>query len=190
MRKSRVETAETRRRIVDVASREFRANGLHATGVADVMAEAGLSHGGFYRHFGSKDHLIAEACESALTTLIGSLEKAADGRNGKDGLKAIVNAYLSTSHRDRLADGCPLAGVGSELVRASEETREVAAQGIAEVVELLAMQIDPRRGKAARSEAVFIAAAMVGAVTIARIIPDPDASASVLQDVKKHVEMR
>src|ERR1700744_4809797 len=108
MRKSKAETAETRQRSVEGAAREVRPNGIQATGLADLMSEAGLSHGGFYRHFDSKDQLVAEACESGLTTIIGRLEAAASGCEGKKGFKAIVDAYMSSSHRDAPADGCPL----------------------------------------------------------------------------------
>ena len=187
MRKSRAETAETRQRIVEVAAREFRANGIHATGLADVMAEAGLSHGGFYRHFESKDQLAAEACAAALTATIGSLEAAAEGTDGKESFKAIVDAYLSTAHRDTPATGCPLAGMGSELARAGEEAREAVARGCDELIDRLASRIAPRRKEAARAEAIFAVAAMIGAVTLSRIIAEPDASASVLHHVRKHL---
>ena len=188
MRKSREETADTRRRIVEVASREFRTDGIQATGLADLMSEAGLSHGGFYRHFDSKDQLVAEACESGLTAIIGRLEAAANGCEGKKGFKAIVDAYVSSSHRDAPADGCPLAAMGSELARADEQTRAVASRGFAELVDVLAKRSGRRRREAARSEAVFALSAMIGAITMARITDDPDAAAAILQDVRQHLE--
>jgi TetR/AcrR family transcriptional repressor of nem operon len=188
MRKSKVETAETRQRIVEVAAREFRANGIQATGVADLMSEAGLSHGGFYRHFDSKDQLVAEACEAGLTTMIGELEEAANGSEGKDGFRAIVEAYVSSTHRDQPEHGCPLAGLGSELARADEQARAAASRGFDELVELLAKRIGRRQREAARSEAVFALSAMIGAITMSRIITDPDASLSILQDVRRHLE--
>ncbi|BCG03208.1 TetR family transcriptional regulator (plasmid) [Paraburkholderia sp. PGU19] len=188
MRKSREETADTRRRIVEVASREFRTNGIQATGLADLMSEAGLSHGGFYRHFDSKDQLVAQACESGLTAIIEKLEAAASGCEGKEGFKAIVDAYVSSSHRDAPADGCPLAAMGSELARADEQTRAVASRGLAGLVDVLAKRSGRRRREAARSEAVFALSAMIGAITMARITDDPDAAAAILQDVRQHLE--
>jgi len=188
MRKSKVETAETRQRIVEVAAREFRANGIQATGVADLMSEAGLSHGGFYRHFDSKDQLVAKACEAGLTTMIGELEEAANGSEGKDGFRAIVEAYVSSTHRDEPEHGCPLAGLGSELARADEQARSAASRGFDELVEMLAKRIGRRQREAARSEAVFALSAMIGAITMSRIITDPDASLSILQDVRRHLE--
>ncbi|MDE1179367.1 TetR/AcrR family transcriptional regulator [Paraburkholderia sp.] len=188
MRKSRAETAETRQRIVEVAAHAFRAKGIQATGLADVMADAGLSHGGFYRHFDSKDQLVAEACATAVSGMIGSLEASSGGDNGVEGLKAVIDTYLSLEHRDGWASGCPLAGMGSELVRADEQTRNVASRGFDELVQVLEKRIEDRPGRAVQSDAVFAVAAMIGAVTISRIITDPDASAAVLKAVRDHLQ--
>lgn len=188
MKKSRVETAETRRRIVDVAAREFRARGIQGTGVADIMSEAGLSHGGFYRHFDSKDQLVAEACEASVSSMIDTLETAAGDSIGREGFKAIVDAYVSSSHRDAPERGCPLCGMGSELARADENTRAAASRGFDDLVEVVAKRIGRRHRDAARSEAVFAVSAMIGVVTMARIIGDADASEAVLHDVRRHLE--
>ena len=188
MRKSRVETAETRRRIVEVAAEEFRAKGIHATGLADLMASAGLSHGGFYRHFDSKDQLVAEACEAGLTGIVDSLETAADGCNPEEGFKAIVEAYMSTAHRDAPGSGCPLAGMGSELARADDITRAAATRGFDELVEMLAKRIGNPAEAADHSRATFALAAMIGAVTLSRIIADPAVSVSLLENVKQRIE--
>ena len=188
MRKSRVETSETRRRIVEVAAEGFRVNGIHATGLADVMAAAGLTHGGFYRHFESKDQLVAEACDVGLTGIIETLQAAADGSNEEDSFKAIVDAYLSIAHRDTPGHGCPLAGMGSELARADENTRAVASRGFNALVDLLAKRIPDQDGAADRSQAAFAFAAMIGALTLSRIMADPVTSASLLEDVRQRIE--
>jgi TetR/AcrR family transcriptional regulator, transcriptional repressor for nem operon len=196
MRKSKVETAETHRRIVDVAAGMFRANGIHATGLADIMAAAGLSHGGFYRHFESKDQLVAEACEAGTAGILASLEAAAAGREGQDGFRAIVDAYLSPAHRDAAARGCPLAGMGSELARGDEDTRAAASRSADELVGLIASRIgdghesadgDDEQRTADRSRAVFALSTMIGALTLARIATDPQASASLLADVRQQL---
>jgi TetR/AcrR family transcriptional repressor of nem operon len=187
MKKSKVETVETRRRIVDVAAREFRLNGIHATGLNDLMSKAGLTRGGFYRHFESKDQLIAEACAEGVTRIVTSLEDAAGEKEGKDGFRAIVDHYVSTPHRDTSTGGCPFAAMGSELARADESTRATASEGFDELIEVLAKRLDDPQSKGARSEAVFALAAMIGAVTMSRIIADRDASARVLQHVKEHL---
>src|SRR5262245_55975207 len=115
MRKSRAEAAETRRRIVRAAARRFREQGIAATGLADLMEAAGLTHGGFYKHFSSKDQLVAEATAEALGTLLE--EMAALPTVG-----AAVAAYLSPRHRDNPASGCPLAALGGELARSDKKT--------------------------------------------------------------------
>src|SRR6266566_5816567 len=120
MRKSRIEAAKTRERIVSAAAAEFRQHGIAATGLADLMAAAGLTHGGFYRHFESKDQLVAEACaaatESAMATFFSN-------KSPKNGLKGRVAQYLSPAHRDDPSAGCPLAALGSEISRCDEKTR-------------------------------------------------------------------
>src|ERR1700761_6336554 len=100
MRKSRVETAETRQRIIDVAARKFQLAGITATGLADIMSEAGLTHGGFYRHFESKDQLVAGAGAPAAKTIVDTLEEVASETVAGDGFQAIVERYVSTDHRD------------------------------------------------------------------------------------------
>src|ERR1043166_4571234 len=136
MKKSKIETAETRRRIVKAAAAEFRRNGIHATGLCDLMAAAGLTHGGFYRHFDSKDQLVAEACAVGMEAGVG----AACHGLGKSGLKEIAASYLSTAHRDNPSEGCLLAGLGSELARSGDETRAKATAGILKLVDVIASE--------------------------------------------------
>src|SRR5260370_6644761 len=124
MRKSREEAAQPRKRIVTAASGEFRKNGIVATGLNDLMSAAGLTHGGFYKHFASKDQLVAEACAEAVETAI--FERLAAAASEGAGAAA---AYLSTVHRDNPATGCPLSAIGSELARSDEKTRAAAAAG-------------------------------------------------------------
>ncbi|WP_144140267.1 TetR/AcrR family transcriptional regulator [Paraburkholderia sp. BCC1884] len=187
MKKSKTETAETRRRIVETAARQFRRNGIQATGVAEVMAEAGLTHGGFYRHFGSKDQLVAEACEAGFGPVTEAFE-AATKRDDGEGFNAIVDSYVSTGHRDNPEEGCPLAGMGSELARADLPTREIAAKGFDDMVGVIAKGLEPGQPESARSEAIFAVATMIGAITMARVIADPDASASVLEIVRERLK--
>lgn len=187
MRKSKLEAAETRRRIVSAASREFCRHGIHATGLADLMAAAGLTHGGFYKHFRSKDQVIAEACATGLETVIEVAEAAPSGA-GKSGLEAIVETYLSTEHRDRLSDGCPLAALGSELVHADDEIRAAASEGFVKLVEVIAKQFPGSTPDAARAEAVFVVSAMVGALTMSRMVTDEDLSLLILDQSRQRLE--
>src|ERR1700758_3448027 len=133
MRKSREEAAETRKRIVRAAAGRFREQGIVATGLNDLMKAAGLTHGGFYKHFESKDQLAAEACADAVEASIAGMRMEAQPT-----INAAVAAYLSTRHRDDPASGCPLAAVGSELPRTDKKTRAAATEGFKRLVDILA----------------------------------------------------
>ncbi|BBA40092.1 MULTISPECIES: TetR/AcrR family transcriptional regulator [Burkholderia] len=189
MRKSRAETAETRQRIVEIAAQQFRSKGIQGTGLNDVMSEAGLTHGGFYRHFESKNQLLAEAFELALSSVVDSLSESARKTGGKAGFASMVNSYVSRTHRDNAADGCPFAGMGSELARADELTREAATLGLSKMVEALAEHIGS--GEAgddmSHPNAMFALSAMVGAITLSRIVSDPKTSDALLKTVKRHL---
>jgi TetR/AcrR family transcriptional repressor of nem operon len=127
MRRSKAEATQTRERIVKTAAAEFRRNGIAATGLSDLMAAAGLTHGGFYRHFDSKDQLAVEACRDALVSMT-------DGMAAQDDLAVVVSNYLSPKHRDCPENGCPLAALGSEFGRADESLRAEAADGYLRMV--------------------------------------------------------
>lgn len=187
MKKSKIETAETRKRIVDAAFQKFGACGIHETGLADVMAEAGLTHGGFYRHFGSKDQLVAEACAAGLNALIASSEEATQRAGTDEAFKAIVENYLTPEHRDNLARGCPLAGLGSELARAEDRTRVAAAEGFARLVDEIASHLPDRSPEAAKSEAIYALSAMVGALTMSRLVQDSGLSDAILSETRKRL---
>src|SRR5438876_4011445 len=137
MRKSREEAAETRRRIVKTAAAEFRRNGIKGTGLAELMSTAGLTHGGFYRHFESKDHLVANASTEAVESILGEVESWSHGNGGLD---TILAKYLSREHRDHPANGCPFASIGSELARGDEQARRIATEGFLKFVDLVAKQ--------------------------------------------------
>jgi len=187
MKKSKAETTETRRRIVEMAARELREKGIQATGLADVMAAAGLTHGGFYRHFGSKDQLVTEACGQGMESLVEKAEAASSRCGGKSTFEAIVGSYLDPKHRDDRADGCPLAGLGSELARSTEETRAAVSIGLLRLVGLLTKQSRRRKREAAKSDALFAVSALVGAVTLSRIVIDPQLSTAILSATKNHL---
>src|ERR1700760_3682646 len=112
MKKSKAETAETRKRIVEIAARAFRSQGIEATGVAEIMAAAGLTHGGFYRHFSSKDELVAEAVAMSLEQLVLQSERAAD-RGAAAALQHALD-YLSPANRDDVEHNCTFAATASE----------------------------------------------------------------------------
>jgi TetR/AcrR family transcriptional regulator, transcriptional repressor for nem operon len=184
MRKSKQEAAESRRRIVKAAAAKFRLNGIGGTGLSDLMAAAGLTHGGFYRHFASKDQLVAEACaaatESAMATFFSN-------KSPKNGLKGQVAKYLSPAHRDDPSAGCPLAALGSEIVRCDEKTRAAATQAFLELVNIIAAESGKTRPDVARRRALVAAATMIGALTMSRIVTDSELSASILREATKHL---
>jgi TetR/AcrR family transcriptional repressor of nem operon len=175
MRKSRNEAAQTRRRIVEAASYGFRKCRIVATGLNDLMKAAGLTRGGFYKHFTSKDQLVAEA-----TT--GAPDAALEGLPVHPTIDAAVAAYLSTRHRDNPASGCPLAALGSELSRSDREAREAATGGFGRLVEFVAGQAGTSH---ARWRALVAAATMIGAVTMSRMMTDPELSAEILRAAEK-----
>jgi TetR/AcrR family transcriptional repressor of nem operon len=187
MKKSKVETAQTRDRIVKTAAAEFRRNGIHASGLNDVMAAAGLTHGGFYRHFDSKDQLLAEACAVGGEAFAEMIESAASAGDGKNSLQAIVEAYLSPKHRDDREGCCPVVSLGSELARADEATRAIATEGFLDLVDFVAKRFPRTKPEVAKAKAIVVLCAMMGAVTMSRVVVDPDLSDEILLQMKKHL---
>ena len=177
MRKSREEAAQTRRRIVEAASREFRKNGIVATGLNDLMKAAGLTHGGFYKHFASKDQLVAEATVSAMDSILEELA-------AHPTVNSAVAGYLSTRHRDNPASGCPLAAIGGELARSDKKTRAAATAGFVRLVDILAGKA---RTADVRRQALVSAVTMIGAVTMSRVVSDPKLSAEILGAAGKNL---
>ncbi|MDB5307927.1 MAG: acrR 2 [Gemmataceae bacterium] len=182
MRKSREEAAQTRKQIVTAAAGEFRKNGVVATGLNDLMRAAGLTHGGFYKHFESKDQLVAEACAEAMGSLIEHVTVAASKGPG-----AAAASYLSTWHRDNPAEGCPLSAIGSELGRCDEKARAEATDGFQKLVEVMAGQFGKTPPAAARRRALVAVSTMIGALTMSRVVTDPELSAEILKEAVKSI---
>lgn len=189
MRVSREQAAENRERIVQVAAKLFRERGFDGIGVADLMKAAGLTHGGFYGNFSSKDDLVAEASGRALNELseywTAVIEKAP-----RSAFSTIVDRYLSLGHRDSPGQGCLVAALGSDLGRQARPVRRVVTNGINAFIGQL-MQLVPGKSKAARRrQALTDFAAMVGAVTIARAVDDAVLSKDVLEAVASALSER
>src|SRR5260370_17141170 len=187
MRKSRRETEETRKRIAERAAEEVRQHGIVRSARGDLMAGGGLTHGAFYRHLESKEQLVSEATAAALDTLLETLSSAAGGKKGRNGLKAALAVYVCAEHRDNPRDGCPLAALGSELARSDKRIREVATTGFSRMVEILAAHFDQARPTDARKRAMATAAAMIGAVTMSRVLTDQKLSDSLLQALEPNL---
>jgi TetR/AcrR family transcriptional regulator, transcriptional repressor for nem operon len=181
LRKSNKEAAQTREAIVAAAADHIRRTGIAQASLADVMAAAGLTHGGFYRHFRNKEHLVADAFAAA-----GNQVLAAIGRNmAKGGLHAAINGYLSTSHRDSPTPNCPFAAVGSEVARCGKETK-AAATGVLERLFVTLAGDGPDRDRA-RGDAIVALSTMIGAMTLARVVSDSALSAEILACARKHL---
>lgn len=181
MRKSREEAALTRKRIVTTAAAKFRKNGILASGVDELMREAGLTRGGFYKHFESKDQLLAEAYAEAVNTVILERIDAA----ASEGL-GVEAAYLCADHRDNPASGCPLSAIGSELARCDKATREIATDGFLKLVEIVCGQQGGKKpSAAARKRAMVQVCTMIGAITMSRIVTDPKLSSDILKETEK-----
>ena len=187
MRKSKQEALRTRERIVAAASAEFRQHGIVATGLADLMASAGLTHGGFYKHFQSKDELIAEAATAAIATTTETMKATASERPGRAGLKRLVAKYLAADHRDDPGEGCPIAALGAELAHCDEKTRDAATQGLRDYIGVLASQLDRRKPGEAQKRAMASFATMVRALILARIANDQKLSQAILRNAQEMI---
>lgn len=177
MKVSRAQAEENRRAVVEAAGRLFREHGVKGVGLAELMNAAGLTHGGFYKQFKSKDDLVAEACDRALETGADRWTQIVDQArtNGADPLAALVRHYLSPAHRDRVGTGCALAGLGPEAARDGKGLRqrfETAVQAYAGTLER-AMQADDAAALAALST-------MVGALLLSRMVEDEAYSRRIL----------
>ena len=187
MKKSKQEAAQTRQRIVETAAAEFRRNGINGTGLSDLMAAAGLTHGGFYRHFESKDQLVAESCAAAAESVVEALTTALSQKVKRSGLEAVAASYLSTDHRDDLSGCCPFVALGSELARSDESTRATATAGFLKLVDIIAGQFKKTRPQVAKRRALVALSTMIGAVTMSRIVADPELSTAILRETEKHL---
>jgi TetR/AcrR family transcriptional regulator, transcriptional repressor for nem operon len=183
MRHSKAEKAKTHRRIVTIASKRFREKGLAGIGIADLMQEAGLTVGGFYKHFKSRDDLVAEAVGAAL----GSWKRRADAAaSGGPPLtyEELVDDYLSEAHRDDLGTGCPVGALAGDIARSGKRTRGLVTRQIREDIKLLASLMRDRNGKdRAQSRATLTYCALVGAIGVARAVSDEQLSREILRTV-------
>ena len=182
MRKSREEAAETIARIRG-ASMAFNQHGIAGTGLGDVMKSAGLTHGGFYKHFQSKDELVTEALERSLERLFQAMEHSAD----EGAIAELVTEYLSSVHRDDFDNACPLPALGTELWRAGGKTRHKASEGVLRFVSLVEKHLKGLPAKDRKSRAHAIVAALVGSMMLSRIVTDSKLSDRFLRDTRDFV---
>jgi TetR/AcrR family transcriptional repressor of nem operon len=190
MRHSKAEKARTHKRIVAIASKRLREEGLAGIGIADLMEEAGLTVGGFYKHFNSRDALVAEAVGSALDLWKRQVEAATSGGPPVT-YESLVDEYLSEAHRDHPGKGCPVSALAGELARSDKRTRALVSKKIRENIELLATLIRIRKETdraSARSQAVLTYCALVGAIGMARAISDEELSREILKTAAQRLK--
>lgn len=181
MRVTREKAAEHRAAIVAAASRLFRLHGFDGVGVAEIMKAAGLTHGGFYGHFASKEALAAEACGDAFAHSMTALRPGAAAGDILD----YLESYLSALHRDRPDKGCPMAAFAEEMTRQPAPVQREFTSGTARFIDALTQRLAPVQGEDAaerRRRAIAVLAAMVGGMALARATADasPELSAEIL----------
>lgn len=176
--------AEIHQKIVKDASRRVRAEGMTGAAVSAVMRDAGLTHGGFYKHFESKDDLLLESLSAAFDDIVGRLTRVAEQARPGNAWKAIVKAYLSPEYCDEIERGCPLAALGPELARAGKVMKPRIAGELVKYRDRM-LPFMPGRGEAEKERAFFaIFSTMIGATEIARALPEGEARARVLSSTR------
>jgi AcrR family transcriptional regulator len=169
----------THERIVEVAARAIRRSGYSGTGVADIMKEAGLTHGGFYAHFESRDALLAEAGDRAGAESVALAAQVAAAAPPGQALRAMMQAYLSPQHIAAIETGCPVSALGSEMPRQAPEVRRVATIHIKEMIDLFARQLPDWGQPQAHEKAMAMVCGLIGTTMIARAVDDPKLSAAL-----------
>ncbi|KPF90596.1 TetR family transcriptional regulator [Rhodopseudomonas sp. AAP120] len=181
MRYSKEHKLETHARIVQKASVRLREKGAHGVGVADLMKEAGLTHGGFYAHFASREQLLIEAFAYAMDRSTERWRKLAADTPREQRLALIVENYLSATHRDDPGRGCAVPALGAEIARESSKTRKVFAAKLDEMIDAIASEYVDASPKAARKQAMATLATMMGTLLLARIAGTGELSDTILQ---------
>lgn len=189
MRVSRIQAAENRQTVINVASRLFREHGFDGIGLKDLMKSAGLTQGAFYKQFASKNDLAAQASRRAMEGAFNRFSAAA-AANPDDPLGAAIAAYLSTEHREDLMDGCPVAAIGSDAARQGADVKASFEAGIREYLGMLGPWVGEAEGKEPSGKAMAILATMVGAMVLSRAVNDKPLSKQFLQAASEAVALQ
>src|SRR5574337_26166 len=194
MKVSKAQAAQNRQDILDAAARLYREHGLQGVGVAEVTRGAGLTHGGLYRQFESKDALVREACARAFDWPVAPPQEGASGGEPPDAMQAFIQAYLSAGHRDRPGEGCPAAALAVDVARAGGGLSAVFAQGVQDNIARFARMaagLAPHEAPSAaqRAEAIATLGTLVGALVLARATAaaDPALSDEILAAARAHL---
>ena len=177
----------THDRIVETAARAIRRSGYDGSGVAEIMKEAGLTHGGFYAHFESREAMLAEAADRAGADGMAVLARVAAAAPPEKGLEAVLRAYLSKEHVDAPETGCAIAALGSEMPRQAPKVRRAATRRIKEMIDLVARQSPDWGQPGAHERALVTVATAVGALVVARAVDDPKLSDALREAALNHL---
>jgi TetR/AcrR family transcriptional regulator, transcriptional repressor for nem operon len=177
----------THERIVETAARAIRRSGYDGTAVAEIMKEAGLTHGGFYAHFESREGMLAEAADRAGADTVALLARVAAAAPPKKELEAILRAYLSKEHVEGVEAGCAVAALGSEMPRQSAKVRRAATRRIKEMIDLVARQSPDWGQPGAHERALVTVATALGALVLARAVDDPKLSDALREAALDHL---
>ena len=177
----------THERIVEVAARAIRRSGYDGTGVADIMKEAGLTHGGFYAHFASRDALLAEAGDRAGAEAVAVASRLAAAAPPGQALQAIMQAYLSPQHIAAIETGCPVSALCSEMPRQAPEVRRAATTHIKEMIDLIARQLPDWGQPQAHEQAMALLCSLIGTTMLARAVDDPNLSRALCAAMLKQL---
>ena len=187
MRYDRDHKTRIHRRIVNNASRQLRAKGLNGPAVTTLMKASGLTHGGFYRHFGSRDDLVIEAIEESLQELRDRLITAAKEVEPGEGWKAMVRSYLSLERCDHPDDGCPIAALAPDIARTRSAVKQRSSAAILKFRQELLPYMPGKDAGERATNFLAILSSMVGAIAIARTMPDPAVRQRILNSVRDHL---
>jgi TetR/AcrR family transcriptional repressor of nem operon len=183
---SRAEKAKTHKRIVAIASRRFREKGLAGFGIAELMKEAGLTVGGFYKHFDSREDLVAEAVSSAFGNWKRKVDATASGGPAVT-YEKLIGDYLNEAHRDNPGAGCAYSALAPEIARSDKKTRAVTSEQVRNDIQLIASLLPDKDKRMARSKAIVTFSTLVGAMSLARAVSDEALSREILTVVGEYL---
>ncbi|MBU8977528.1 TetR/AcrR family transcriptional regulator [Lysobacter sp. MMG2] len=181
---------QTRQRVLRAAARALRADGPHRIGVAGVMRDAGLTHGGFYAHFASKDELVAAAIAQMFDDALAYWARCREGRDDAHALAAYFGLYLSMAHRDAPGKGCPIAALASDLPRLDAPSRAAFAAGVERLADAIAQPLARLGQGDAHALASSVLAELVGAITLARCEVEPARAEAHLHATRQQLGRR
>ena len=183
-RYDKVHKQATRQRIIETAGHRFKQDGIDGSGIATLMADAGLTNGAFYAHFSSKDDLVAHVVADQLDTQTESFRALPPGRAGLEG---FLREYLSPQHRDNPADGCPSAALLDEIARCPAGTKHAYTDGAQAILEEIAARLAPEDPQSARAKALGLYTIAVGTLQVSRVVSDPKVADEILEQGIRNV---